>query len=97
MEINKIKTYVSFAKKSRKILYGVDDTIKSKKCKLICFSDDLADNSAKKLENFASSYKIQIIKLEKNFYLEVIDNISIKSFAIVDENLADAIKKEFAK
>ena len=97
MDNKKIKAYVGFAKKSRKIVYGTDDIIKTKNCKIILISDELSDGSVKKIENFIKNNNINILEFDSKSYLEIIDNISIKAVAITDENLAIAIKKEFAK
>ena len=95
MKINtgKINTYVGFAIKSRKIRFGVDDILKLKNVNLILVSDSLAESGMKKLEGYANKKPIDLIKLNENEFLEVIQNISIKAIAVLDENLADAIKK----
>jgi ribosomal protein L7Ae-like RNA K-turn-binding protein len=95
MKINtsKIKTYVGFAVKSRKIRYGVDDILKLKNADLIIVSDSLAESGMKKLEAFADRKSVGLIKLSEQDFFEVVQNISIKALAVLDENLADAIKK----
>ena len=95
MKINtgKIKTYVGFAVKSRKIRFGVDDILKLKNTSLILVSDSLAESGMKKLEGYANKNSVDLIKFNENDFLEVIQNISIKAIAVLDENLADAIKK----
>ena len=95
MKINtsKIKTYVGFAVKSRKIRYGVDDILKLKNADLIMVSDSLAESGMKKIEAFADRKSVSLIKLSEEDFFEVVQNISIKALAVLDENLADAIKK----
>ena len=95
MKINtsKIKTYVGFAVKSRKIRYGVDDILKLKNADLVIVSDSLAESGMKKLEAFADRKSVGLIKLSEQDFFEVVQNISIKALAVLDENLADAIKK----
>ena len=95
MKINtsKIKTYVGFAVKSRKIRFGVDDILKLKSANLIIISESLADSGMKKIEGFAKRESIDLIKLSEDTFLEIIQNISIKATAILDINLAEAIKK----
>ena len=95
MKINtsKIKTYVGFAVKSRKIRYGVDDILKLKNADLIIVSDSLAESGMKKIEAFADRKSVSLIKLSEEEFFEVVQNISIKALAVLDENLADAIKK----
>ncbi len=94
----KIKSYIGFAIKSGAIKYGVDDIVKCKKSKLILFSDTLAKSSTEKLLNFASTNKIDAIQIESdNFDLLFDGNVNIKAVAILDFNLALAIKKNMAK
>ena len=91
--LSKIKTYVGFAIKSRKIKFGVDDILKLKNAELIMVSDSLAESGMKKIEAFADRKSVSLIKLSEEDFFEVVQNISIKALAVLDENLADAIKK----
>lgn len=91
--LTKIKTYVGFAIKSRRIKFGVDDILKLKNAKLIIVSEDLAESGMKKIEGFAERKSIELLKFSKSDFLEVIQNISIKAIALLDENMAVAIKK----
>lgn len=91
--LSKIKTYIGFAIKSRKIRYGVDDILKLKSASLILVSESLADSGMKKIEGFAERKQIELIKFSEEEFLELIQNTSIKATAILDENLAEAIKK----
>lgn len=93
INLSKIKTYIGFAIKSRKIRFGVDDILKLKNVSLIIVSDSLAESGMKKLEGFAERKSIELIKFNESDFLELIQNISIKATAILDENLAEAIKK----
>ena len=89
----KVKTYVGFAIKSRKIKFGVDDILKLKNVDIIIVSDALAESGMKKIEGFASKKSCKIFKLDKIEFFELVQNESIKAMAISDKNLADAIKK----
>ncbi|MBQ8424975.1 MAG: hypothetical protein IJX17_03015 [Clostridia bacterium] len=95
MVSNKIKTYISFAIKSRNIVYGVDDILKSKQVYIIFKSNNLAENSKNKLEKFILDKDLFIINLTDNDIFDVLQKNAIKVFAITDKNLADAIKKNF--
>ncbi len=91
--LSKIKTYVGFAIKSRKIKYGVDDILKLKNAELILVSDSLAESGMKKIDGYAEKNSIKLIKFSEDEFFELIPNTSIKATAILDKNLADAIKK----
>lgn len=85
--INKLSTYIGFAKKSNKIVVGTDNIIASNKCKIVLVSDELSDNSKKKIEKI---YKV--FKISANVFNEVVNMEAVKAVAITDENLASAIR-----
>lgn len=89
----KVVSYIGFAIKSRKIKYGVDDILKLKKASLILVSETLTESGMNKIQNFAANKKIEVIKLNSDEFGKIIQNISIKVTAILDDNLAEAIKK----
>ena len=93
LEINKIKTYVGFAIKSRSIIYGVDDIAKSNKSHIIMCSVLLADSSKDKLIRFANSKNIEVVECDENVFEQLFGDKNIKAIAITDKNLALAIKK----
>ena len=98
MEINisKVKTYVGFAIKSQKIKYGVDDIVKLKSASLILVSDALAESGQGKVMAYALKKSVKLITIEVGIFNEIIQNTSVKAAAILDDNLADAIKKNLA-
>ena len=94
MELSKIKAYIGFAIKSRSIKYGVDDILKLKSSNLILVSNELAKSSFEKVQNFAIKKSCEVLKFEANDFKELfVGNESVKAVAIVDKNLAIAIKK----
>ena len=91
----KIKVYLGFAKKSRNIIYGVDEIIKQiRRCEIILVSEALASSSREKLEFAAQKQKIKTYFLAENEFNTKLDSESVKAIAITDKNLSDAIKKE---
>lgn len=93
LEVNKIKTYVGFAIKSRSIIFGVDDIAKSKNSHIILYSVLLGDSSKDKLIKFANNKNIEHYEFETQVFDELFENKNIKAIAITDKNLALAIKK----
>jgi hypothetical protein len=85
--INKLSTYIGFAKKSKQILIGTDNILSSNKCKVVIASEDLSVNAKKKIEN-----KFKVLSLNVNDFQSVIKMDSVKVIAITDENLANAIR-----
>lgn len=95
MDSNKIKTYINFAKRSRSIVYGVDDILKSRNIQFICISENLAESSKNKLNKFILEKNIDYINLKFELFYSLLNNDAIKVFGITDKNLAKAIKLNF--
>lgn len=93
LQINKAKTYIGFAIKSRAIKFGVDDILKSRKCKLVLVSELLQESSFNKITKFCNQKNIDLLKIGLENFENLLDNKSVKAVAILDDNLALAIKK----
>ncbi len=93
LQINKAKTYIGFAIKSRSIKYGVDDICKLKKIDLIIVSESLQESSMNKVVKHSEQIKADLLKLGLENFEDLLDNKSVKAIAILDKNLAVAIKK----
>ncbi|MFA6866698.1 MAG: hypothetical protein WCR54_04190 [Clostridia bacterium] len=92
MNNTKIKSYVGFAIKSGKILYGVDMIILSrKKPYIVLIDDNISENSLSKLQNKLSQYKIEVENVNME---EIFPNKNCKALGIMDRNLAKAIINE---
>lgn len=92
--ISKIKTYVGFAVKSRKIIFGIDNLIKSKQVKLVLSSSGLTETGKNKIKNFCERKNILNFEIENRFFEELIQKTGVKIVAITDKNLSDAIIKQ---
>jgi len=86
--MNKINSYIGFAKKSRTILFGEDKILEGKNIKLVVCSNTISNNFLKKIEK-ANLRTICLVEQEFNKL-----QIDAKVFAITNENLAQAIEKE---
>ncbi|MCI8610181.1 MAG: hypothetical protein HFE73_11095 [Firmicutes bacterium] len=98
MENKKIYSYMGFAAKARKLATGYNTCIymmEKKKVKLLLTAEDLAENSLKKMEAAAQKYQVpykiygSIEQLSKST-----GNVDKGIFAVLDENLANAIIKQ---
>lgn len=94
MKISKIKSYIGFATKMNKVVFGVDNI---KKCKskqyVILFDDSLSDNSVRQITNFSDLKNIRLIKLDYSL-AEAFKRERVKVISILDESLAKAILTE---
>ena len=92
---SKIKTYLGFAKRARKIVYGVDDIIKLKNFNcLILSSSNLSESSFDKLNKIAEKNNNKVYIIDAETFAQNIENEFIKAIAITDKSLSEAIKKE---
>lgn len=89
--ITKIKSYIGFAIKMRKAVFGVDGIKTSKqKLFLVVYDDSLASNSNKKLCSFCENNNINCYKVDFSLS-ELTKRSNVKAIAIGDESLANAI------
>lgn len=89
---SKITTYLGFAVKSHKIIYGTDDVLKNKNSKIILISNSLSEGSLQKLETHANAKNIPLKKTDDEIFLKVFGEKNVKVVAITDDGLANAIK-----
>lgn len=95
MKENKLSTYIGFAIKSGKVIFGYDNLFKYKKIpKIIIFCKSLSEKMKNKLELFAISKKIKLLTLENFILSDIIKRDNCKVLGICDENLANVITIE---
>ena len=95
--MNKIRSYVGFAIKSKSILMG-QSQIKyyKKELFLILLSNDASENLINLASNVAKRHNCQVLQL--NVKLEEITNTeNVKIIGITNDNLANGIISEYAK
>ena len=63
LQIDKARTYLGFAIKSRSVKYGVDDITKCRKVELILVSDSLQESSFNKITKFSMQNNIDLLKI----------------------------------
>lgn len=92
MPQGRLFTFVGFAIKSHKIIYGVDNIVVSRhKPYLVIYSENLGDSSRKKLEEYLNKKEIErcVFDIE-----ELFPDRNCKAFGITDKHLAEAVKSE---
>ena len=85
--MDKIKSYIGFAKKSRKIAFGLNMAL-AKNSKLILVDESISEDSLNKLNKICKN--IAVLKSED--YQKLQENAKV--IAILDKNLANAIENE---
>lgn len=94
MNETKIKSYIGFAIRMRKYVFGVDG-IRTDKHKqyVIVYDDSLAENSLSKLKSHAEKKQIPLLKVCFSLS-ELTKRENVKVVAISDKSLAEAILVE---
>lgn len=91
MQREKIKGYLGFAIKGKKILFGLDNIEGFKKdIYLIIIGNNLTEKNENKMRRLATIRKCALIKLDENFG-DIIDRPTCKLCAITDLNLSKGI------
>ena len=90
--INKIQSYLGFAKKSGSIIYGLDNLEKYRKCVyLVLYSDQLSENSYNKLKRLVNERKWRMGALKGKTLDDLLMVNNCKVVGLTNESLAKAI------
>lgn len=99
--MNKICTYLGFAKKSGNLFMGSETCIinmKKDKVKLLIVAEDCAENSKKKLVKCAENHKVPYrIFGETDVLSHAAGSPGRTSFAITDDNFAKVLMENIDK
>lgn len=88
----RLKTFIGFAIKANKIIWGTDYVLTTKKrIYLIICDTTLKENSLEKLNCFADERQVKLIMVDA--MADLTARNGVKVIAIRDRNLADAILK----
>ena len=95
MKESKLASYIGFAIKSGKVIFGYDNLFKSKKLprSIICCST-LSEKMKNKLISYSNDKKIKLLTLENLILSDIIKRDNCKVLGICDENLSFAIEYE---
>ena len=92
MNNTKINSYIQFAVRSGKVLWGLDMVKSSKKIPYVIILDNtIGKNSKKQIERFASDFEIKLVEVEKDYLNNLLKRQNVKIIGILDESLSDAI------
>ena len=93
MSLNqKCNSYIHFAVKANKVLWGLD-MIKTSKFipYVIIYDKALGGNSKKQMEYYAQENEVELIEVEENYLNDLLKRNNVKMIGIVDESLSNAI------
>ncbi len=94
---NKLKTMISFCKRSGNLLSGdvqVSNALSKKKAKLIIIASDVSENTTKNFVSKCEHYKVDclIFGLREEIN-ELIGDYNKTVFCVIDDNFANRIKE----
>ena len=93
----KTETFLGFAVKSRKIIFGTENIVAFKKRKyLILLDAALSENTTHKLTEYANAQSIPLLVV-KIPLAETLHRNGVKAIALIDPNMAAAIIKDLEK
>ena len=94
----RIKTFVGFAVRAGKIVWGTDNVLAwKKKLRLILASSDVSENALEKIRRYADDKPAKLSVLSCGEVAELVHREGVKVIGITDKNLADAIVQELEK
>ena len=95
MKESKLATYLGFAIKSGKVIFGYDNLFKAKKLpRIIVYCSTLSEKMKNKLISYSNDKKIKLLTLENLILSDIIKRENCKVLGICDENLSSAIENE---
>ncbi len=90
-DLQKIISYIGFAARARKIVFGVDSIVKKPRVRVIILSPEAGENTAKQIKAYAEKTSSPIIVLEGATLEEILKKNNCKVVAVIDPSLAKAI------
>lgn len=90
-DLQKIISYIGFAARARKIVYGVDCVVKKPRVKVIILSPEAGENTTKQIKAYAEKTKSPLIVLDGASLDEILKKNNCKVIAVTDPSLAKAI------
>jgi ribosomal protein L7Ae-like RNA K-turn-binding protein len=98
MEINKMFNLLHLARKSGKVKFGYQETlrmIQAKKARLVLVANDISENTKKKLEKVLAGSHLELIMISS--MQNISQQLSIKKtgiLCVIDENFAKGISRQ---
>lgn len=94
----RINTFVGFAVRAGKIVWGTDNVLAwKKKLRLILASENVSENALEKLRRYAESKPADLKVLGSDAVAELTHRDGVKVIGITDKNLSDAIVQELER
>lgn len=92
MNANKIDSYIGFAVKSNKVIFGLEMLMRAKRPPYVVLYDaKLGANSLKNLRYYCDKNNVKSVELSENHLNDLLKRQNVKILSINDESLANAI------
>ena len=88
----KINSYIQFAVRANKVVWGLD-MIKASKQKpfIILYDKSLGANSKKQLDRYSQEKEVRLVELDENYLNNLLKRQNVKLIGLLDESLSNAI------
>ena len=88
----KINSYIQFAVRANKVVWGLD-MIKTSKQKpfIILYDKSLGANSEKQLDRYSQEKEVRLVELDENYLNNLLKRQNVKLIGLLDESLSNAI------
>lgn len=92
MENSKIRTYLGFCIKARKIIYGAESISRQKRgIHLLIVDGSVGKNTLKPILQASENFACPVVMTETDALAGLVNKPAAKAVAITDQNLASAI------
>ncbi len=88
----KINSYIQFAVRANKVVWGLDMIKTSKQIPFIILYDkSLGANSKKQLDRYSQENEVRLVELDENYLNNLLKRQNVKLIGLLDESLSNAI------
>ncbi len=95
--MGKIESYLGFAVRSGKILYGIDSIKQSRKRKyLLVLSPSASENLCEKADRYSTEFGVPLIRTTENLE-DLLNKPNCKLAALLDVNMAKAVTESVGR
>lgn len=90
----KLDSYIGFAVRSNKVIFGVDRLLESKKTPfVVLYDEELGANSLKHIKLYCERKSVENYSLQHNYLANLLKREKVKVISIIDASLGTAIIK----
>ena len=93
----KLSAYVGFSIKARKIVYGYDNVLSSRRVLLVLAADSINRTARHDLEEHCTETKVPLEWVDEELIQQCVHRMGCKCIGLTDASLARAAQQEIAR